>query len=508
MSMNLHDFLFPPALPGTATALTIRAGDVWSRARLADLAGRIAAVLRAAGVSPGDRVAAQVEKSAPAVALYLACLKAGAIYLPLNTAYTPHEMAAFLGDAEPAAFVGQPQAMAALAPHLPVECARFTLDAAGGGSLSDAAEAQFPLVESVPCGREDLAAILYTSGTTGRAKGAMITHGNLIHAAEALNGLWGITGDDVLLHALPVFHAHGLFIAINCALSAGAPMWFLPKFAVDPVIELLPRSTLFMGVPTLYTRLLGDPRLTRDLCGHMRLFTSGSAPLSGATFDAFRDRTGHAILERYGTTETAIIASNPLVGARIQGTVGFAVPGVDVRIFGELGQEMPRGDVGEVVLRGPNVFAGYWRMPEQSEEAFTPDGFFRTGDLARMDEDGRITIVGRAKDLIISGGYNVYPREVEAALARLDGVEDCAVIGVPHPDFGEGVIAIVERTPGRPAPDPAVLLSGLSAELARYKLPKHVIVQDTLPRNAMGKVQKTELRRIHADIFQGGGAAG
>jgi malonyl-CoA/methylmalonyl-CoA synthetase len=503
--MNLHDFLFPSSLPGTATALTIRAGDVWSRARLADLAGRIAAVLRAAGVSPGDRVAAQVEKSAPAVALYLACLKAGAIYLPLNTAYTPHEMSAFLGDAEPAAFVGQPQAMAALAPHLPVECARFTLDAAGGGSLSDAAEAQFPLVESVPCGREDLAAILYTSGTTGRAKGAMITHGNLIHAAEALNGLWGITGDDVLLHALPVFHAHGLFIAINCALSAGAPMWFLPKFAVDPVIELLPRSTLFMGVPTLYTRLLGDPRLTRDLCSRMRLFTSGSAPLSGATFDAFRDRTGHAILERYGTTETAIIASNPLVGARIQGTVGFAVPGVDVRIFGELGQEMPRGDVGEVVLRGPNVFAGYWRMPEQSQDAFTPDGFFRTGDLARMDEDGRITIVGRAKDLIISGGYNVYPREVEAALARLDGVEDCAVIGVPHPDFGEGVIAIVERTPGRPAPDPAVLLSGLSAELARYKLPKHVIVQDALPRNAMGKVQKTELRRIHAGIFQGGG---
>ncbi|MFG1464733.1 AMP-binding protein [Xanthobacter sp. DSM 24535] len=504
MSHNLFNLLFPAAIGGEASALTLSAGNVWSRARLQDAAGRLAQVLLNAGVAPGDRVAAQVEKSAQAVALYLACLKAGAVYLPLNTAYTPHEMAAFLGDAAPTVFVGQPHAMAGLAPHLPTHCARFTLDATGSGTLSTAAEDVVPLQASVPRARGDLAAILYTSGTTGRAKGAMITHGNLIFAAEALNDLWGITGDDVLLHALPVFHAHGLFIAINCALAAGAPMWFLPKFAVEPVIDLLPRSTLFMGVPTLYTRLLGDARLTHDLCAPMRLFTSGSAPLSGATFDAFRARTGHAILERYGTTETAIIASNPLAGERIQGTVGFAVPGVDVRIFGDAGTEVPRGEVGEVVLRGPNVFAGYWRMPEQTQQDFTLDGFFRTGDLARMDEERRITIVGRAKDLIISGGYNVYPREVEAALARLDGVEDCAVIGVPHPDFGEGVIAVVERRPGSLGPEPEMLLAGLSGELARYKLPKHVIVQDTLPRNAMGKVQKTELRRLHAGIFQHG----
>ncbi|MGU3539887.1 AMP-binding protein [Methylobacterium sp. A54F] len=509
MSDNLYDYLFLPARHPDALVLRAEDGTRWTRAGVEDLAGRFATHLGRSGVGTGDRVAVQVEKSPEAVCLYLACLKLGAIYVPLNTAYTEPEARQILGDAGPAAFVGGRGSVSALTQAGLLEgCATFDLDARGGGSLREAARGMTPMASAVPRQGGDVAAILYTSGTTGRPKGAMLTHANLTFSAESLVSLWGMRADDVLLHALPIFHAHGLFIAINTALRVGAGMVFLSRFTPEAVIAQMPCATVFMGVPTFYARLLADPRLDAALCAGMRLFTSGSAPLPSAVHDAFRARTGQTILERYGLTETTIVASNPLDGPRLPGTVGYALPGVDVQVRDKDGNASPADTVGELVVRGPNVFGGYWGLPDAYAAAMTSDGSFRTGDLATIAPDGRIAIVGRAKDMIISGGYNVYPQEIEAALNRIEAVQDSAVFGAPHPDFGEGVVAVVEPEAGRTAPAPEAIVAQLARELARYKLPKIVVSMPTLPRNALGKVQKNELRQIYRAAFDKDAAMG
>jgi malonyl-CoA/methylmalonyl-CoA synthetase len=457
------------------------------------------------GVCQGDRVASQAEKSPAALMLYLACVRAGAAYLPLNPAYTPAEIGYFLRDAEPRVFVCDPNREGELAATAREAGVRHveTMDEHGGGTLSARAEEAACSFEDAPVEADDLAAILYTSGTTGRSKGAMLTHGNLTSNALALAEAWGFTSEDVLLHALPIFHTHGLFVATNTALVAGASMLFLPRFDAAEAIRLLPRATTMMGVPTFYSRLLARPEFDAALVRHMRLFVSGSAPLSAETHREFQRRTGHAILERYGMTETGMNTSNPLAGERRPGTVGFPLSGIELRIGDATGgTPVPRGEVGVIEVRGPNVFAGYWRNPEKTRQEFRDDGFFVTGDLARLDEEGYVTIVGRARDLVISGGFNVYPAEVEAALDALPGVAESAVIGLPHGDFGEGVTAVVAPRPGADL-DEGELRRRLADVLARYKLPKRVLVLDALPRNAMGKVQKNELRERFRDLYAG-----
>ena len=473
-----------------------------SYAELADTVERGAAALAGVGVRPGDRVLVQVEKSPAAVALYLACLKSGAVYAPINTAYTASEVEYYLHDAEPALYVAGTEG------QVPAECrARVeTLDRSGAGSWSERTAKARPRAATVKRDDADLAALVYTSGTTGRSKGAMLSHGNLASNAETLCQYWGWRDDDVLLHALPIFHVHGLFVALHCAFLTGTPVVFLPTFNTDAIIEQLPRSTVLMGVPTFYTRLLAQPRFDADVCRRMRLFIAGSAPLTAPTFDAFEERTGMRILERYGMSETLMNTSNPLHGERVAGTVGFALPGVDVRIADESGRPAGTGEVGGIEVRGPNVFSGYWRMPEKTAEEFRDDGYFVTGDLGTMDADGRVRIVGRAKDLVISGGYNVYPKEVETLLDEMPGVVESAVIGVPHADFGEGVVAVLV-VDGDPPPQ-AEVDAFLLGRLARYKQPKAVVCVDALPRNAMGKVQKNALREAYRGILaEGPGSA-
>ncbi|MFT3989130.1 malonate--CoA ligase [Aestuariivirga sp.] len=482
------------AAEGARPAIRSRDGAAMTFHDLRTGAARYAHALAALGVEPGDRVTVQVEKSLAAVLLYLGCLKAGAVFQPLNTAYTESEVDYFVGDAEPKIIVCDParqQAYRALGDGHKV-LAVVNLDQHGQGSLADLASRMDEQGETVARGPDDLAGLLYTSGTTGRSKGAMITHRNLSSNAESLIELWRITEDDVLLHALPIFHVHGLYVALNTAFLSGAEIIWFDRFDAAVVISSLPSATLMMGVPTFYTRLLGTASFTRDTCARMRLFISGSAPLLAETHTEFSARTGHAILERYGMTETGMIASNPYQGARVAGTVGFALPGVDVRITG--------GQPGVLEVKGPNVFKGYWRMPEKTKEEFTADQYFITGDVGTIDEEGRIAIVGRAKDLIISGGFNVYPKEVEEVLDALPGILESAVIGVPHPDFGEGVIAVV--TAKGPLPPEAEMIAHVSAKLARFKVPKRIHVVEELPRNAMGKVQKAELRKRHADAFK------
>jgi len=465
--------------------------------------GRMAGLLAARGVAKGDRVAAIVEKSPEAVFLYLASLRAGAVYLPLNTAYTAAEVAYFLGDAEPKITVCRPDAEATLAPIAAEAGSQLlTLGRAGEGSLVEAGRDLAPDFAPVSATSGDLAALLYTSGTTGRAKGAMMSHGNLASNALALHRIWGFEAGDVLLHALPIFHTHGLFVAINCVLLNGTGMLFLPKFDAEQVIRLLPRATVMMGVPTFYTRLLARPDFDAGACAKMRLFISGSAPLLEETFEAFRERTGHTILERYGMTETGMNTSNPLSGERRAGTVGFPLPEVEVRVADEDGAILGPGETGVLELRGPNVFQGYWRQPEKTAEEFRADGFFVTGDVSRIDERGYVHIVGRAKDLIISGGFNVYPKEVELVVDAIEGVAESAVIGLAHPDFGEAVAAVVARARGA-SPDEAAVIQATKAELANYKVPKRVFFVDELPRNAMGKVQKNALRERYAATFTG-----
>jgi malonyl-CoA/methylmalonyl-CoA synthetase len=456
---------------------------------------RIASALRATGCRPGDRVAVQVDKCWEALALYLACLRAGFIYLPLNTGYQKSELAYFFGDAEPSVIVGRPGAEEGLAALRP-EATVFTLTA-GQGTLLDAARGQdesFETVQSVP---DDLASILYTSGTTGRAKGAMLTHRNLASNALTLVDRWGFTHDDVLLHALPLYHVHGLFVACHCALLAGARMLWYAKFDARSVIASLPHATVMMGVPTFYSRLLAEPGFGASDCATIRLFVSGSAPLLPATFDEFAARTGHTILERYGMTETGMNTSNPLDGERRCGSIGLPLPGVSVRVVGEDGTTCGPGEVGGIQVKGPNVFAGYWRMPEKTREEFTADGYFKTGDMGRQMVDGYLNIVGRAKDLIITGGLNVYPKEIEERIDALPGVVESAVIAVPDPDFGEAVTAIVVARNGSGLTETCII-AALKSDIASFKVPKHVHFVDDLPRNAMGKVEKSTLRKRYA----------
>lgn len=473
--------------------------------RYADVEARsaqFANVLRGLGVQTGDRVAVQAEKSIDMLMVYLGCLRAGAVFLPLNTAYTAGELDYFMRDAEPALFLCDPKALAAVAPLAAAAgVPRIeTLGAQGEGSLSQLADAAPSSFENAARGDDDLAAILYTSGTTGRSKGAMLSHDNLASNAFMLKDFWRFTAGDVLLHALPIFHTHGLFVATNIILAAGASIIFLPRFDAAEMLRQLPRATAMMGVPTFYIRLLDEPGFTRDLVQHVRLFVSGSAPLSADIHREFRARTGHAILERYGMTETNMNTSNPYDGDRIAGTVGRPLPGVSIRITDpENGRELPKGEVGVIEIAGPNVFKGYWRMPEKTEAEFR-DGWFISGDLGFIDAQGYVSIVGRAKDLIISGGYNVYPAEVETAIDELPEVHESAVIGVPHRDLGEGVVAvIVPRDKG--FADAGAIQTGLAEKLARFKQPKAILFVDALPKNAMGKVQKAALRETHKGLL-------
>jgi malonyl-CoA/methylmalonyl-CoA synthetase len=505
MSANLFDLLLERAPRGDKLAIEALGGLSLSYAELFARAGRAARALVESGVEPGDRVAAQIDKSPDAVVLALACFKAGAALLPLNPAYTLAELEYFLADAAPALTVCRPEALdsvRALVAKLGLN-AVDSLGAQRNGSFADKIAASAEELPTVARGPDDLAAILYTSGTTGRSKGAMLTHDNLASNALALADLWRFSADDALIHALPVFHTHGLFVAVNVALVAGATMIFQPRFDAEAVVAALPRATTLMGVPTFYTRLLDCPRLTRETTAHMRLFVSGSAPLLAETHARWRERTGHVVLERYGMTETNMIASNPYEGERRPGAVGFPLPGVSVRVAdSDSGAILPQGAVGVVEVKGRNVFKGYWRMPEKTASEFRADGFFITGDLGVVDADGYLHIVGRAKDLIISGGFNVYPKEIESEIDAIDGVVESAVIGVPHPDFGEGVTAVVVARPSADL-DEAAILSALAGRLAKYKQPKRVLFAAELPRNAMGKVQKAALRETHKAIYEG-----
>ncbi|MCR9150890.1 MAG: malonyl-CoA synthase [Rhodobacteraceae bacterium] len=504
MANPLYDRLFGCHAGKTTTFLHLPGGGSVSHAAFLDQAARIAHVLSAAGLAPGDRLAAQVEKSPQALALYAACVQAGVVFLPLNTAYTTDELSYFIENSGAAMLVCDAAKEAALAPIAARLGARLeTLNADGGGTLTERAGRQPAGFPTVDRGADDLAAFLYTSGTTGRSKGAMLTQDNLLSNAETLAEAWRFTADDVLLHALPIFHTHGLFVATNIALATGGAMVFLPKFDADAVIAQLPRATAMMGVPTFYTRLLDDPRLTCDLVAHMRLFVSGSAPLLAETHRQFEARTGHRILERYGMTETNMNTSNPYDGERRAGTVGFPLPGVELKITDpQTGAELPQGEIGQLEVRGRNVFKGYWQMPEKTAAELRADGFFITGDLGLIDADGYVHIVGRNKDLIISGGYNIYPKEIELLLDAQPGVLESAVIGVPHADLGETVLGLIVPQPGG-APDLDAIAAAMTAALARFKLPRKLIVIDALPRNTMGKVQKNVLRETYRDVFAG-----
>jgi malonyl-CoA/methylmalonyl-CoA synthetase len=500
--MNLFETIRPRIANPARTFIIKADGSTMSYGDMLDRTGQIANALVLAGVEPGDRVAVQVEKSVENFLVYLATLRAGAVYLPLNTAYTLSELDYFVGDAEPKLVVCDPAKREGLT-EIAGKCRGSveTLDAKGQGSLIDAANKAPKDFADVPREDDELAAILYTSGTTGRSKGAMLTHRNLSSNAETLREYWRFTDQDILLHALPIYHTHGLFVAGNTIMFAGGAMIFLPKFDADEVMRHLPKATSMMGVPTFYTRLLKHPGLTREACAHMRLFTSGSAPLLAETHDEFRARTGHAILERYGMTETNMNTSNPYDGDRIAGTVGFPLPGVEVRIAeADSGKVLPQGEIGVIEVRGPNVFPGYWRLPEKTRAEFRVDGFFITGDVGKIDERGYVHIVGRAKDLIITGGFNVYPKEVESEIDALPGVVESAVIGCPHPDFGEGVTAVVVLKKDAIA-DEKAMIANLEGRLAKFKLPKRVIFVDDLPRNTMGKVQKNILREQNAKLY-------
>jgi malonyl-CoA/methylmalonyl-CoA synthetase len=451
------------------------------------------------GLQRGDRVAAQVDKSPESLFLYLACLRAGLAYLPLNTAYQRSELGYFLGDAQPRVVVCRPQSIGEFK-ELAAGASVLTLDDAGNGTLPTAAASQRQSFETRVVGSDDLATIIYTSGTTGRSKGAMVTHGNLVSNAQALVQCWGFEDRDVLLHALPVFHVHGLFVANHCVLLSGASMLWHAKFDAKHVVNDLARATVLMGVPTFYTRLLAEPAFDKAVTSRVRLFVSGSAPLLTDTFEAFERRTGQRILERYGMSEAGMITSNPLDGERRGGTVGLPLPGVSVRVADEQDRPLPIGEVGDIQIKGPNVFRGYWRMPEKTRDEFTADGWFRTGDVGQFDRDGYLAIVGRAKDLIISGGYNVYPKEIELAIDAIPGVAESAAVGLPHPDLGEGVTAAVVLRPGARLTE-AQIIGTLRKELAGYKVPKRVFVVPELPRNAMGKVQKKVLRELYRNTF-------
>ncbi|MCB1385622.1 MAG: malonyl-CoA synthase [Nitratireductor sp.] len=502
MSNPLYDQLFGRHAGSEKPFLHLRDGKRISYRQFLERAAQFAHVLTTQGLAPGDRLAVQVEKSPEALALYAACVQSGIVFLPLNTAYTAEEVAYFVENSGAGLLICDPGNLAQLAPVASRHGASvLTLDGGGSGSLSDLAADQPADFATVARGEDDLAAFLYTSGTTGRSKGAMLTQANLLSNAITLADIWRFSGDDELLHALPVFHTHGLFVASNVILVTGGAMIFLPKFDLDAILAELPRATSMMGVPTFYTRLLSDPRLTRECVSHMRLFVSGSAPLLAETHLQFEARTGHRILERYGMTETNMNTSNPYDGERRAGTVGFPLPGVELKITDpETGGAVAAGAVGQIEVRGPNVFKGYWQMPDKTAAELRADGFFITGDLGRVDEDGYVHIVGRNKDLIISGGYNIYPKEIELVLDEEPGVLESAVIGVPHPDFGETVVGVLVAVPGGGL-DMAAVLASAAGRLARFKHPRKLVVVDELPRNTMGKVQKNILRERYRDLF-------
>ncbi|MBR7800160.1 malonate--CoA ligase [Undibacterium fentianense] len=503
MNANLYA-LFSSKFPKDLSRCCIQTPDdrYYTWLDIERASAKIANLLTSLHLSAGARIAVQVEKSPEALILYLACLRAGFVFLPLNTAYQRTEIAYFIENAEPEVVVCAPSHfgwVSQIAFHAGTRHV-FTLDAPlhgnNSGSLLDRATPmsdQFVTVTSQP---EDLAAIVYTSGTTGRSKGAMLTHANLASNALALHEAWAWQSDDVLLHALPLFHVHGLFVASHCALLNGSKMIFLPKFDVEQVIQHLPEASIMMGVPTYYVRLLQDQRLNHLLCKNLRLVVSGSAPLLQETFKNFQERTGKTILERYGMSETNILVSNPYEGERKAGTVGLPLPGVDVRIVNAQSQHCENDQIGDIQVKGPNVFCGYWRMPEKTAEEFTPDGFFRTGDVGKFDDDGYLTIVGRSKDLIITGGYNVYPKEIESIIDAMPEVAESAVIGLPHTDFGEAVCAVIvlnEQT----QLEANTVIAYLRANIANFKVPKQVFFLKELPRNTMGKVQKNILRNLY-----------
>jgi malonyl-CoA/methylmalonyl-CoA synthetase len=502
MNANLFSRLFDALDNPARLAIETIEGARISYGELIARTGQMANVLVKSGVKPGDRVAAQTEKSVPGLVLYLAAVRAGAVYLPLNTAYTLNELEYFITDAEPSLVVCDPakaDGIGAIASKVGAKVE--TLGASGTGSLTDRADTASAEFETVSRANDDLAAILYTSGTTGRSKGAMLTHDNLASNSLSLVEYWRFTDKDVLIHALPIYHTHGLFVASNVTLFARASMIFLPKFDPELIIKLMARATVLMGVPTFYTRLLQSPALTRESTRHMRLFISGSAPLLADTHREWFARTGHAVLERYGMTETNMNTSNPYDGARVPGAVGHPLPGVRLRVTDpETGEELARDSVGMIEVKGPNVFKGYWRMPEKTKAEFRDDGFFITGDLGKIDANGYVHILGRGKDLVISGGFNVYPKEIESEIDAMPGVIESAVIGLPHADFGEGVTAVVVCDKGAKVDEKSVL-KALEGRLAKFKMPKRVIVVDELPRNAMGKVQKNVLRDTYSKLF-------
>ena len=498
---NLFSRLFDDLDDPNRLAIETVDGRHISYGDLVARAGQMANVLVSRGVKTGDRVAAQTEKSVSGLVLYLATVRAGAIYLPLNTAYTLNELDYFITDAEPSLVVCDPSKAEGIATIAAKVGAKVeTLGPDGKGSLTDAADQASTAFATVMRSNDDLAAILYTSGTTGRSKGAMLSHDNLASNSRSLVGYWRFTTKDILIHALPIYHTHGLFVASNVTLFARASMIFLPKFDPDLIIRLMGRATVLMGVPTFYTRLLQNPALSKETTGHMRLFISGSAPLLADTHREWAARTGHAVLERYGMTETNMNTSNPYDGERVPGAVGHPLPGVSVRVTDpETGEEIARDSIGMIEVRGPNVFKGYWRMPEKTKSEFR-DGFFITGDLGKIDDKGYVHILGRGKDLVISGGFNVYPKEIESEIDAMPGVVESAVIGVPHADFGEGVTAVVVCHPDASVSETSIL-KGLDGRLAKFKMPKRVFIVDELPRNTMGKVQKNVLRDMYEDIY-------
>ena len=502
MANPIYDSLFGIHAGKDTTFLHLIDGMTLSHESFLGMAAQIANLTFDLGLRPGDRVAVQVEKSAEALAIYAACVQAGLVFLPLNTAYTADELTYFVENSAAALIICDARKADNLATLARRTRARIeTLNGDGSGSLMGQAHALPRHFATVARKSDDLAALLYTSGTTGRSKGAMLTQENLLSNAETLVDEWQFSATDVLLHALPIFHTHGLFVATNVMLAVGGSMIFLSGFDKDQIIEMMPQATTMMGVPTFYTRLLDDTRFTSELTRHMRLFISGSAPLLAETHSAFQTRTGHRILERYGMTETNMNTSNPYTGERRAGTVGFPLPGVELRITDATsGKTLPQGEIGQIELRGPNVFKGYWQMPEKTAAELRSDGFFITGDLGKIDTDGYVHIVGRNKDLIISGGYNIYPKEIEQVLDAQPGVLESAVIGVPHPDLGETVVGVLVQTPGEQIEADAIMVS-LNLTLARFKHPRSLVVIDTLPRNTMGKVQKNVLRAQYAKMF-------
>ena len=500
MSNHLYDRVFAPHEDNPKPFL-IGEVQTLSYATFHEQVNKLARALIASGLKTGDRVAVQAAKSNTQLALYVATIKAGGVYLPLNTSYTAHELEYFISNAQARLVVVDEKAKQAVTPIAEAQGANLlTLNADESGTLPKLAEQQAAQFEAVARGSEDLAAILYTSGTTGRSKGAQLCHRNLHSNTEVLRDFWQFKEDDVLLHMLPIYHTHGLFVACNLLAMVGGSMIFLPKFDADKALSFLPKATTMMGVPTFYTRLLNEERFTREASQHMRLFISGSAPLLAETHKSFAARTGKKILERYGMTETNMSTSNPYDGERIAGTVGVPLPGVELRIAdAKTGKSVPDGEIGIIELKGDNVFTGYWQMPEKTKESFRDDGYFITGDMARIDEHGYIVIVGRDKDLIISGGLNVYPKEIESMVDELEGVTESAVIGVPHPDFGEAVVAVIvaaDKTLNEES-----VMEFLANKIAKFKQPKAVFFVEALPRNTMGKVQKVTLRAEHKELF-------